>query len=252
MTRLTDPFKPEHVAEVLRLVKISPDLSDAERAEVVELISRFTNCFALSVGEVALISGANHYINIPPDAVFSKKFPQQKPLMDNQCTYLNNAIDKLIAADIIETICPEVIKCCLPITLALKVHHKPSLSLNGLQHRVNEECIIHGMAPVHNIEANGSTHPTPELPPPDSIHIKHGLVKPQTWRICQNYSALNRVTQVFPTPGGDIHTKQHRLSRHHWVYKFDFTSGFYMVHILILMQPFLAFYTEGRGFLTQN
>ena len=86
------------------------------------------------------------------------------------------------------------------------------------------------------------THPPVPLDPP----------KPQTWRICQNYSALNRVTQVFSTPTGDIYTKQQKLSGYWWIHKFNLTSGFYTIFVPAPMRPYLAFYTESGGFLTQK
>ena len=195
----------------------------------------------MSICKVLPIPGAEHHINIPPDVIFPKKVPHQKPLSDSQCTYLNKAVDKLLAADIVKTICPEDIKCCSPITLAQKPHNTPGLSLNELQHRVNEECISHNMTPVHNIEPckpQLPTHPPVPLDPP----------KPQTWHICQNYSALNRVTQVFSTPTRDICTKQRKLSGYRWIHKFDFASGFYAIFVPAPMRPYLAFYTESGGF----
>ena len=147
-TRQTDPRNPEQVTEILKQVKISPDILEAQRKKVVVLLTEFTNCFALSVRKVLPIPGAEHHINIPPDVISPKKVPHQKLLSDSQCTYLNKAVDELLAADIVETICPEDIKCCLPITLAQKPHDTPGLSLNKLQHRVNEECISHDMTPV--------------------------------------------------------------------------------------------------------
>ena len=91
-------------------------------------------------------------MHIPEDSVFPRKITHQKPLSDNQKTYLNGAIDELIAADIIKAIHPEDMKCCSPITLAHKEYDKPSLSLNELHHKVNEECIANGMEPAYNVE----------------------------------------------------------------------------------------------------
>jgi len=76
--------------------------------------------------------------------------------------------------------------------------------------------------------------------------------QPQKWRICQNYGALNKVTQVFPMPQGDIRTKQRQLSGHRWVHGFDFASGFYAVSIPAESRPFLAYYVKGRGFFTHK
>ena len=91
-------------------------------------------------------------MHIPEDSVFPRKISHQKPLSDNQKTYLNGAIDELIAADIIEAIRPEDVKCCSPIMLAHKEHNKPGLLLNELCHKVNEECIANGMEPAYNVE----------------------------------------------------------------------------------------------------
>ena len=149
-------------------------------------------------------------MHIPPDVVFPKKIPHQKQLTEAQCMYLRNTIDKLVKADIIETIQPEDVKCVLPITLAQKVHIKEGLSLNELHHRVNEECIANRSPPVHDI--NGSTYHI--LAPVENPDMTYDPTQPQKWCICQNYLALNRVTQVFPMPQGDICTKQCRLSGH--------------------------------------
>jgi hypothetical protein len=75
--------------------------------------------------------------------------------------------------------------------------------------------------------------------------MSYDPTQPQKWRICQNYGALNKVTQVFPMPQGDICTKQRRLSGHRWVHGFDFASGFYAVMIPGESRPYLAYYVEG-------
>ena len=239
-TRHTAPFSPKRVAEILRLVAVGPDLTDDQTTKAKNLISEFADCFALSVSEVIAIPGATHKIHIPPGVTFPKKIPHQRPLTEPQRKYLSNAIDELLAADIIEPIRPEDVKCASPITLAQKPHENAGLSLDELRYKVNMECVTHGLPSVEGIERPPPT-PSPTAPP-----------KPQTWRICQNYAALNKVTQVFPMPQGDIRTKQQRLSGHRWVHGFDFASGFYAVTIPEEYRPYLAFYVEGRGFQTQK
>ena len=107
----------------------------------------------LSIREVIPIPGAEHRIHIPPDTVFPKRIPHQRQLTQAQREYLSNAIDELLAADMIEPIRPEDVKCVSPITLAQKVHTNPGLSLDELRHRVNEECISNGIPPIHDVEA---------------------------------------------------------------------------------------------------
>ena len=64
-TRQTEPFKPERVAEILRLVTIGEDLDEDQRDKVRQLISSFADVFALSVHEVRQVEGAVHQIDIP-------------------------------------------------------------------------------------------------------------------------------------------------------------------------------------------
>lgn len=186
-------------------------------------------------------------MHIPPDIIFPKKIPHQRQLTEAQRTYLSNAIDKLVKADIIKPIRPEDVKCVSPITLTQKVHMKEGLSMDELKHCVNEECIANGH-PVHKVD--GSTHYTPATA--DDVDMTYDPTHPQKWHICQNYAVLNRVTHVFPMPQGDICTKQRRLSGHWWIHGFDFASGFYAVTIPEEYQPYLAYYIEGRGFHTQK
>ena len=76
---MTDPYKPEHIDEILRLVTIRNDLSEDQNIKVCELISSFADVFALSVHEVCLVKDVVHQLNIHPNAVFSMK-AHQRPL----------------------------------------------------------------------------------------------------------------------------------------------------------------------------
>ena len=235
-TRKTNPHNPERVAEILRLVTIGNDLTEDERLEVRNLISSFADTFALSVHEVHQVNGAVHRLDIPPDAAFSKKV-HQKPLTPPQRQYLYKSIDTMLEADIIEPCAPEDVKCVSPTTLAQKTHEGKGLRLEELQHRVNNECITHGIAPKFDLPPR--TAPTPD--DGDS----QGEPK---WRICQNFSQINKLTQVAPMPQGDIRAKQQRLSGHRWVSGFDFAAGFYALSVATESRPYTCFYVEGRGY----
>jgi hypothetical protein len=59
-TRTTDLHNPCRVAEILKNVSIGADLSDEQRSRVQDLISKFADCFTLSVREILPIPGAEH------------------------------------------------------------------------------------------------------------------------------------------------------------------------------------------------
>jgi hypothetical protein len=235
-TRFTEPRKKERVDEILRQVQIGPDLTEDERKHVRDFISDWADVFALSVNEVKQVDNATHYLDIPPGTKFSTKVGQ-KPLTPPQRKYLYDSIDTMLKADIIEQCLPDQVKCVSPTTLAQKVHSNPGLNLEELQHRVNEQCIPHSITTPFSL-------PPRSLPTPDDESDKS---EPK-WRICQNFSQINKVTKIAPMPQGDIRAKQQRLSGHRWVSGFDFAAGFYAVTVDPDSRPYTAFYVEGRGY----
>lgn len=123
----------------------------------------------------------------------------------------------MLEAGVIEACKPEDVKCISPTTLAQKVHQGKGLALDELQHRVNDECISHGMEPKFDLPPR--TNPTPDDKPTEE----------PKWCICQNFAQINKITKVAPMPQGDIRAKQQCLSGHQWVSGFDFAAGFYAV-----------------------
>lgn len=63
-TRTLEPFKIEHVAEILRLIKIGNNISTEEHILVESLVKDFADMFALSVHEVKHIPGATHCLEV--------------------------------------------------------------------------------------------------------------------------------------------------------------------------------------------
>jgi hypothetical protein len=238
-TRGTDPFKPARVEEIRRLVKIGDDLTDHERSQVQSLVTEFADVFALSVSEVTQVEGAVHRLNIDPNAKFSTKV-HQKLLTPPQRKYLHEKLQAMLDADIIEPCEPGQVKCVSPTTLAQKTHEGAGLTLEELQHPVNDECVNNGLEPHF------------PLPPRPVVQTTADEAKVEAdepkWRICQNFSQINKVTQVAPMPQGDIRSKQQRLSGHRWVSTFDFAAGFYVVLVDPESRPYTAFYVEGWGY----
>jgi hypothetical protein len=235
-TRHTDPWKKERVEEILKQVTVGPDLSDEQHGQVLSFLAEWADIFALSVSEVKQVEGATHHLDIPQDTKFSTKV-NQKPLTTPQKKYLYDSIDKMLDAGIIEQCSPDQVKCASPTTLAQKTHSGSGLTLEELQHRINDECISHGFEPFFSLPPRTSPTPNDELTKDEP-----------KWRICQNFSQINKVTKIAPMPQGDIRAKQQRLSGHRWVSGFDFAAGFYAVAVDPESRPYTAFYVEGRGY----
>ena len=141
----------------------------------------------------------------------------------------------MLQAGVIEACKPEDVKYISATTLAQKAHQGKGLSLEELQHRVNNECITHGMEPKFDL-------PPRTLPTPDDTTSDE-----PKWRICQNFAQVKKITKVAPMPQ-DIRAKQQHLSGHRWVSGFDFAAGFYAVQVDPVSRPYTAFYVEGRSY----
>jgi hypothetical protein len=234
-TRATAPFNPARVAEVLKLVKLGPDLTDVQRAEVVALVSRYADIFALAVSEVCPVKDAVYAPNIPADYKFSTKV-HQRPLTQPQAEYLHEQADIMEAAGIIRSIHPRDVKCVSPIKLAQKEHDGGGLTQDELKHILNEECVRVGLEPVY------------DLPPRDTKSVPVEPAAAPKWRICQNFHELNELLKVVPVPQGDIRDKQRRLSGQRYISVFDFASGFFAIPIEEAVQPYIVMFIPGKGY----
>ena len=94
----------------------------------------------------------------------------------------------MLEAGVIEACQPEDIKCISVTILAHKTHQGKGLVLVELQHRVNEECIANIMEPRFN------------LPPRTAPTLDNSTPEETKWRICQNFTQINKITKVAPMP----------------------------------------------------
>ncbi|GAW03058.1 Retrovirus-related Pol polyprotein from transposon opus Includes: ame: Full=Protease [Lentinula edodes] len=233
-------FRPERVKEILRKVRIGENLSADQRTRVEQLLSEYADCFALSVGEVRPVKGAVHRLNIPEGSTFPKKV-RQKSLTPPQREYLHAKVDELLEAGVIERCNPEDVKCVSPLTLAQKAHEGTGLTVEELMHKLNDECMAAGLPASFDLP----TRPVPQPPEPTE---RAGPPKPAKWRICQNFMAVNKLTEIAPMPQGNIRSKQQSLSGHTYICLFDFASGFYACEVAKESRPYTAFYVEGKGY----
>lgn len=238
LTRKTKPFAPERVDAVLKEISVGHDLSAEQQQEVNRLLAEYADCFALSMSEVMPVPGAAHRLDIPEGTKFRTKMGA-RPLNQPQREYLNSVIDTMLEADVIESIDFQDVKCCGMTTLAQKAHDGGGLTIEELQHRVNDECIKHGIPEEFDL---------PPRPPQRGHDTPETTATKQKWRVCQDFAELNRVTKVPPMPQGDIRSKQQKLAGHRWVSVFDFANGFYACEIRPEDRPYVCFYVEGRGY----
>lgn len=231
----TNPFHPERVHRVLCNVTIGTDLTLEQHATVEALLREFADCFALSVSKVHAVPDAIFRLNVSADASLPKKVHQRR-LTPPQKVYLHSKVDEMLSANIIKPCHPNNVKCVSPTTLAQKAHAHGGLSRDELLHRINDQRMAAGLPSLDN------------LPPRPVLDPRSNEKPPPKWRICQNYGALNKITEIAPMPQGDIRAKQQLLSGHRWVSTFDFASGFYAIAVAEETRPYTCFYVEGRGF----
>jgi hypothetical protein len=236
-THHTDPFKMEHITQILSEVTLGDDLTDEQWEKTKAVVKEFTDCFALAMSEVNPVPGVSHKLKILADARFQTKIGQRF-MTPPQHKYLNEKVDKMLAAGIIALMHPRDVRNITSTVLAQKVHEGSRLTVDELKHHVNDECISYGIP---------STFDLPPRPKPWELFTK--TPTSQKWQICQDFNNLNRVTQIAPMPQGDIRAKQLRLLGHCYLHIFDFAAGFYAIPIHPESQPYIVFYVKGQGYL---
>jgi hypothetical protein len=235
-TRNDNPHKAERVRRIIQEVTIGPDITLEQRQAVQDLIEEYADCFALSIKEVNPIPGAMHKLNIPEGATFRTKIPPRSYNPD-QRAFVNSKVNEMLEAGIIRPIHPSEVRFVAQTVLAQKAHDGQGLCIEELKHKVNEQCLGHGLPNEFDIPP---PEPGPDRPPKPETPIK--------WRMCQDFGGINKVTEVAPVPQGDIRAKQLRLSGHRYLHVFDFAAGFYGIAVHPDSQPYITFYVEGRGY----
>ena len=241
LTRDTDPFKAERVAQILREITIGSDVTSSQRDEICKLISDYADCFALAIKEVNPIPNAVHKLNIPEGATFRTKIPPRSYNPD-QRAFMEAKIDEMLEARVIRPIHPRDVRFVAQTVFAQKTHDGQGLPLDELKDKVNDQCIQHGIPNEFDLP------PRPEPPDVTTSENVESAKKPTKWRMCQDFNGINKVTEVAPIPQGDIRAKQLRLSGHRYIHVFDFAAGFYGIAVHPDSQPYITFYVEGRGY----
>ncbi|KAK0470676.1 hypothetical protein IW261DRAFT_1298637, partial [Armillaria novae-zelandiae] len=116
-----DPYNVRRVKAILDEITIGDDLTGDQWQKVVDFVTEFADCFALSMSEVRSVPGATHKMDIPKDHKFNTKV-RQRPLTPTQRVWYNKVIDEMLESNIIAPIHPKDVKCVSPTTLAQKAH----------------------------------------------------------------------------------------------------------------------------------
>ena len=168
LMRKTNPHNPAHVEAILNEITLGQDLTMAQHESIHLMIAEYVECFALSMSEV---EGALLRLNIPQDRQFRTKI-NQRPQSPPQREFFNGVINKMLAADIIQPIAHQDVKCCGATTLAKKAHEGEGLTLDTLKHRINDECIAAGFP--------SAFEHLPPMPQGD-IHLKQQNLSGHRW-----------------------------------------------------------------------
>ncbi|KAG2738036.1 hypothetical protein P692DRAFT_20645017, partial [Suillus brevipes Sb2] len=122
-TRLTTrgPFYQPRVDAIVEAVRFGSHLNQEQSLQVRELVKEFADVFALSIREVKPVNFIKFRLQIPQDAVFSKKV-QQRPLTKPQREYLFPVLDDMRRAGITRFISSDEVKAVASTVLVQKTH----------------------------------------------------------------------------------------------------------------------------------
>ncbi|QRV88070.1 Retrovirus-related Pol polyprotein from transposon opus [Ceratobasidium sp. AG-Ba] len=231
--RLSDPFKPERVAEILGKIRIGDKLSDDQRDRVQALVREYADVFARSLSEVLPVDFKQMRLDVPEGTTFPKRVGQKK-LTEPQRQALYAMLDELEEAKIIERVSQDQVAAVSPINMVPKPGGSERPSLKTLQQMANSECKKYDI-PIEYPDVG--FHEEAEKRPS----------QPAKWRLVQNFAAVNKVTQVRSFPMGDLGAKQQAVAGHEYVSVMDLHAGFHAIPIAPESVRYTGFYVEGRG-----
>ena len=241
-TRLTEkgPFYQPRVNRIIDSIAVGT-LEPHELREVHDLITKFTDVFALSVKEVKPVAHIKYRLDVPRDASLSVKV-NQRSLTLAQKEFYFPCIAEFVEAGILKPIHVSKVKAAHPTVLAQKAHEAPGLTIEEIYQEINEQCIALGEEPDPTIPRR-ITGPSPQ-------RVEHNVasIEKPKWRITQNFAQLNRICQTVQMPQGDLRAKQQRLAGQCFICVIDFAAGFYALEVEEDSQPYLCIYTEGIGY----
>lgn len=236
-TRLTSrgPFYSPRVNTISNAVHFG-HLSQEQLQKAQALVVEFADIFVLSIREVKPVDFTKFHLQIPQDAIFSRKV-HQRPLTQPQRKYLFPVLDDMRRAGITRFIPADEVKAVASTVLVQKTHSGTSLSFNDIRQIVNQQCVALGEPLDHTIDMESIPVITPKQVDPSKVK----------WRICQNFRDVNKVSNIAATPQGDIAAKQQCLVGHEFICVLDFAAGFYAIPWRRRVNHTYVFTLKDRG-----
>ncbi|KIJ52708.1 hypothetical protein M422DRAFT_43085 [Sphaerobolus stellatus SS14] len=224
-SRWNDPFAPTRIEEILSKVNIGIDLTDDQHTTVIDLMSGFADTFP---GRVPL-----------PMKV------HQRPVTGAQKDWYNKILDDMEAAEIIQRVLANFIKCLSSTNLAPKEHRKTGMTKVEVLRKCNEQCKSYGLELFWEEVTEAESDREGGEKRVEAMEEVGGKPKVTKWRVCHAFIALNKATEVLPFPVGDLHTKQLQVAGKHWASVIDFASGYYALAMDSEAIPYTAFDVKG-------
>ena len=243
--RVTNTFNEARVQEILKAVKINPDLSDEQRQQVRSLIWEYADVFALSLSKVLYVDWYKLKLNFDPNQTFLTQI-NQRPVTEGQKEWFNNILDDMEKSYVIQKVPGDFIKNLSSTNLVPKESGKTGLTRTEVLRQVNCECTKNGLplfweqVPSDEDTGQSAILEAAEDDKPNTPKTK--------WRVCHAFNALNKATQVPPFSAGNLRAKQEFAAGHHWASVINFAAGYYTVLLDDKSMPNVAFYAEGRGY----
>ncbi|KAG2127186.1 uncharacterized protein EDB93DRAFT_1066481, partial [Suillus bovinus] len=115
------PIYPPRVNAITNAVCFGAHLNQEQLQKAQALVIEFTDVFALSIQEVKPVDFTKFRLQIPQDAIFSRKV-HQRPLTQPQCKYLFPVLDDMRRAGITCFIPADKVKAVASTVLVQKTH----------------------------------------------------------------------------------------------------------------------------------
>lgn len=233
----SDQFTGPTQQALLDAIHIGPDLTPSQTSVVQQIIISHSSAFAQTLSQVQECPHTEHTLNIDPKARLHK-VAFGRPLTEPELRAATDSTNALLAAGIIERVRPEQVKCVAPTVMAKKKGPAGTISIQTLQYMANEALAASQLPPMHP-QQPGQPPPIPDAPT---------NTPPTLFRMCHNFSAINKATQVKAFPPGDLDAKVKRHAGKRWIIQLDALGAFYWIPVTPESRPYLCFFIQGSGY----